>query len=70
MQGKQKMQYVVNRKVLNRTNTAIIQVLETIYKAFKAAINEKLKNLNENMETYFPNGERSTSGLYIVTLLI
>ena len=70
MQGKQKMQYVVNRKVLNRTNTAIIQVLETIYKAFKAAINEKLKNLNENMETYFPNGERSTSRLYIVTLLI
>ena len=64
------MQYVVNRKVLNRTNTAIIQVLETIYKAFKAAINEKLKNLNENMETYFPNGERSTSRLYIVTLLI
>ena len=64
------MQYVVNRKVLNRTNTALIQVLEKIYKAFKTAINEKLKNLNENMETYFPNRERSTSRLYIVTLLI
>lgn len=37
-------------KAFNRTNTKVIQMLETTDKALKVVTNDRFKNLNENME--------------------